>query len=69
LELDEAAGVDCCQVVIQSAREVSNAVAQKTGVKHESPQVLLVRKGGCVWSVSHGMISSGALRDALKKNQ
>jgi bacillithiol system protein YtxJ len=34
-------------------REVSNAIAQRYGVQHESPQVLVVRNGRCVYTESH----------------
>jgi bacillithiol system protein YtxJ len=68
LQLEEAANADACVVVVQLARDVSAAVAQKTGIKHESPQVLLIRDGNCVWSVSHRMIDAAAIKEALKKH-
>ena len=34
-------------------RDISNAVAQRYQVSHESPQVLLIRNGQCVYHVSH----------------
>ena len=34
-------------------RQVSNQVAEAFGVWHESPQVLLIRNGECVYDESH----------------
>ena len=38
-------------------RSVSNAIAEKFGVYHESPQVLLIRNGECTYDASHLDIS------------
>ena len=40
-------------IVVQHARDVSNHVADATGVKHQSPQVLLVKDGRALWHASH----------------
>lgn len=34
-------------------RSVSNRVAEMFGVEHESPQVLVIRNGACVYDESH----------------
>lgn len=34
-------------------REVSNAIAERFGVKHESPQVLAIWKGESIFNMSH----------------
>jgi len=34
-------------------RDVSNAIAQRYGVEHASPQVLVIRNGKCVYTESH----------------
>lgn len=34
-------------------REVSNAIANNYGVEHQSPQVLVISKGKCVYSATH----------------
>lgn len=43
-------------------REVSNYIASAFGVRHESPQVLLIRDGECVYDASHLDISVDQLR-------
>lgn len=39
-----------------SNREVSNLIAQKTGVDHESPQLLWIKDGECKFHTSHSGI-------------
>lgn len=40
-------------VVVQTARPVSSEIAERTGVRHESPQALVLRDGIAVYSASH----------------
>lgn len=42
-------------------RDVSNAIASKTGVTHESPQLLHIKKGAVLHHSSHSSISANAL--------
>ncbi len=53
-------------VEVQSARKVSNELARLTGVRHESPQVLLLRDGRAVWSASHWAIRGDELEAAAR---
>ncbi|MBL8001785.1 MAG: bacillithiol system redox-active protein YtxJ [Flavobacteriales bacterium] len=46
-------------------RPVSNAIAERYGVRHESPQVLVVRDGRCVHSASHTAITYTGVVAAL----
>lgn len=38
-------------------RDISNKVAESFDVYHESPQVLLIKNGGCVYEESHSGIN------------
>ncbi len=58
------AGALFAKVEIQRARELSRAIAERTGVRHQSPQVLLLSGGAAVWHESHGRISERALAGA-----
>lgn len=40
-----------------SHRQLSNQIADMFGVVHESPQVLLIRNGECIYEESHNAIS------------
>ena len=55
-------------VTVQTHREVSNAVAKRLGIRHETPQALLVRAGRVVWSASHFRVTASAVDAALKVN-
>ena len=56
-------GHDVYLVVVQSARPLSNAIAEKMGIRHESPQFIAV-KAGTVAALSHNEITPENL-DAL----
>ncbi len=51
-------------VRIQHSREVSRLVEQRLGVRHESPQAILVRNSRAVWDASHLDITATALGSA-----
>jgi bacillithiol system protein YtxJ len=53
-------------IEVQTAREVSNELARRTGVGHESPQVLLLRDGQAVWHASHWRIRADSLPRATE---
>ena len=48
-----------------SNREVSNTIAQKFSVHHESPQLLLIKNGECIYETSHGEISAEDLAEQI----
>jgi bacillithiol system protein YtxJ len=52
-------------VTVQTHRDVSNAIAARLGVRHETPQALLVRDGRVVWSASHFRVNAASLEKAL----
>ena len=45
-------------------RPWSQRVATATGVRHESPQALLIRDGRVAWHASHGAVTQRALATA-----
>jgi bacillithiol system protein YtxJ len=46
-------------------RDISNAIADRYGVQHESPQVLVIRNGHCVHHASHFAITYADSKEAL----
>lgn len=54
-------------IVVQSARPVSDEVAYRLGVNHESPQALLVRDNKEVWNASHFEITASSLASAIDR--
>lgn len=55
-------------IVVQHARAVSKEIAARTGVRHESPQAIVLRKAAPVWSASHYDITAEAVEQAVKDN-
>ncbi|MEP0546091.1 MAG: bacillithiol system redox-active protein YtxJ [Rhodothermales bacterium] len=51
-------------IVVQYARDLSNHIAETLGVRHETPQAILIKDGEAVYDASHRAISTDALRDA-----
>jgi bacillithiol system protein YtxJ len=56
-------------VVVQKARDLSREVETRTGVRHESPQALILRDGAVVWSASHWNVTADAVARALDENK
>ena len=48
-----------------SHREVSNEIAQRYQVYHESPQLLLIKDGKCVYDSSHMAIQPSEIANFL----
>ena len=51
-----------------SYREISNAIATRLQVPHESPQVLLIKNGECFYDESHLSITVEDIEKTLDKN-
>ncbi len=56
-------------VEVQRARELSSAIEKRLGIRHESPQIIVVRNGQVVWDASHFKITADAVFDAVTKAQ
>src|SRR5918993_3634047 len=56
-------------VSAQASRTVSNAIAARFGVRHASPQVLLVRDGAVQWHTSHLAITVNAVQAAVRERE
>lgn len=51
--------------IVDVDHDVSGEVAERTGVQHESPQVIVVRDGQAIWSASHHDITQAAVERAV----
>ena len=45
-------------------RSLSNLIAETFGVTHESPQVIMIRKGECIYDESHNGITMDEIAEA-----
>ena len=55
-------------IEVQAAPELSRELASMTGVRHESPQVILLRDGKAVWNASHFDVNAATVSKALQSN-
>jgi bacillithiol system protein YtxJ len=56
-------------LVVQSAREISRELANLTGVRHETPQVIVLRDGKAVWNASHFEVQAVAVTEAIQTHR
>ena len=56
-------------VVVQQSRELSREIEQRTGVRHETPQALVIRNGRAVWNASHFDVTAQAVEQAVRENR
>ncbi|MGF7049202.1 bacillithiol system protein YtxJ [Paenibacillus sp. DS2015] len=52
-------------IYVVEDRALSNEAASIVGIKHESPQVILLHAGKPSWHTSHSHITSDALKEQL----
>lgn len=68
LEREEAPdGVDFYYLDLIRYRHISNKIAEDFSVYHESPQVLLIRNGECIYDESHLGIHMDNLKEQIEK--
>lgn len=53
---------------VQSARDVSRQLADLTGIRHETPQVIVLKDGKAVWNASHFDVKASAVSQALQSH-
>jgi bacillithiol system protein YtxJ len=56
---------DLYMLHIQHNRPLSNEIAQRFQVRHESPQLLIIKNGSVVKEASHGAISEVSIEKYL----
>ena len=49
------------KVEVLGSRAVSDYIEEKTGIRHESPQLLVLRAGEVVWHGSHSRVTAEAI--------
>ena len=53
-------------ITVQSHRSLAHEAAARLGVRHETPQAILLRDGRAVWNASHFRITKRQLDAAVK---
>ncbi len=52
---------------VRNQRKLSNKIAELSGVRHESPQLLLLLNGDVYWSGSHSEVDAAPILESLKE--
>lgn len=58
--------VDVHLVNVLESRPVADEVENRTGVQHESPQLLILRNGTVVWHAAHWNVTAEAVAEQLQ---
>lgn len=53
-------------VKVRETREVSDKIAEVLDVRHQSPQILLIKNKESVWDASHMQITVDSITEAVK---
>jgi bacillithiol system protein YtxJ len=65
---DDSAGASYNLITVQSHRGLSEEAAARLGVRHETPQAILLRDGVPVWNASHFRITADELKRVLSSS-
>ena len=66
-QLDLPSDPPVFRVVVQSARMISDEIARRFRIRHESPQVIVVSRGLSVFDSSHRGVTAVRIRNAVAK--
>ena len=61
---NQPSGIDFYYLDLIAYRNISNKISELFSIRHESPQVLLVRDGECIYDESHLGISMNEIVDS-----
>ena len=65
VEHDWDLDIDAYYLDLIAHRDISNAIAEKLGVEHQSPQMILVKNGKAVYDASHAAIDVENMSEAI----
>ena len=60
--------IDFYYLDLLAFRNISNNIAEKFNVHHESPQIILIKNGECIYDESHGGINFQDIVEAIDLN-
>lgn len=62
---DEHPHIDSYFLHVQEARPLSDYIAERFGIKHESPQAFVIKNQEAVWHASHWNITSKSMNEHI----
>lgn len=66
-KLSESEDPPVYKLVVQESRALSDAIAERFGIRHESPQAIIVYDHTPVYDASHMSVSASAIRQAISE--
>ena len=54
------------EVIIQEMRPLSNKIEEQLGIRHQSPQVIVLHQRQPIFDASHGRVTAQAVRDVVE---
>ena len=64
-QLVEEGGLPVYEVIVQSSRDISQKLARDLGIRHQSPQIIVIHRRKPVYDTSHSMITPDRIRAAI----
>ena len=58
--------IELYSVDVISSRNLSQDIERRTGITHQSPQVILIKNGKPAWNASHWNITTNSLKEAVQ---
>lgn len=58
---------DVVKIDVSRQQDLTRQLERRTGIRHESPQIILIDQGSAVWHQSHGRIDREAIDDAFAR--
>ncbi|HXV65419.1 MAG TPA: bacillithiol system redox-active protein YtxJ [Vicinamibacteria bacterium] len=59
-------GQEIHEVDVIEDRQVSDYIETRTGIRHESPQIIVLRDGKAVWCASHSRVTAEAIASNIE---
>jgi bacillithiol system protein YtxJ len=66
--LDAYGALPLAVITVVAARAASNRLAELTGIRHASPQLLLLKDGGAVWAADSWELTEEATRESFARH-
>jgi bacillithiol system protein YtxJ len=63
--VEEHPEVSVFVIDVLAQRDLSDHVAARAGIRHESPQAIVLRRGSPVWSASHRGVTAAAIAQQI----
>lgn len=57
------------KVDVHSAKGLSDTIVERTGIEHQSPQLILLRSGSPTWTSARGEITADGLAEQLESSR